>query len=180
MTAATKTTLKSTPGDNLGGRVRENRMSWGYGTAELDFSRVMRTEDHVDHDDGHNEQDDGDDNGRDDDDDTTINCWRRFGGEDTREKGRVGGVEQWMLVEFFFEGDEDDVDCIDDGHNGADCCDDDGREEDDKGEHFDTAGVKYNNKDSNDNGNDGNHDEDDGIGGHEDKSTINNYETMTV
>ena len=65
-------------------------MSWGYGTAELDFSRVMRTEDHVDHDDGHNEQDDGDDNGRDDDDNTTINCWRRFGGEDSRERDELG------------------------------------------------------------------------------------------
>ena len=33
----------------------------------------MRTEDHVDHNDGHNEQDNGDDDGH-DDDDTTINC----------------------------------------------------------------------------------------------------------
>jgi len=32
----------------------------------------MRTEDHVDHDDGHNEQDNGDDDGR-DDEDTAIN-----------------------------------------------------------------------------------------------------------
>ncbi len=83
------------------------------------FFRVMRTEDHVDHDDGLNEHD-GDDNGR-LDDDTTINCWRRFGGEDTRERDELG--RRW--VEFSFE-DEDDVDRIDNGHDGADCGDDDG------------------------------------------------------
>ena len=91
----------------------------------------MRTEDHVDHDDGLNEQgddddDDDDDDGR-DDNDTTINFWRRFGGEDTRERDELG--RRW--VEFSFE-DEDDVGRIDDGHDGADCGDDDGRDDDDK------------------------------------------------
>ena len=81
----------------------------------------MRTEDHVDHDDGLNEQDDGNDN------DTTINCWRRFGGVDMRERYELG--RRW--VEFSFE-DEDDVDRIDDGHDGGDCGDDDGRDDDDK------------------------------------------------
>ena len=53
---------------------------------EFFFSRVMRTEDHVDHDDGLNEQDDGNNDSR-DDDDTTINCWRRFGGVGTSWDG---------------------------------------------------------------------------------------------
>ena len=66
-TAASMTTLQSTAGNDLGGRIREKGTSW-----------------------------DG------------------------------GG---W--VEFFFE-DEDDVDRIDDGHDGADCGDDDGRDDDDK------------------------------------------------
>ncbi len=93
------------------------------------FSRVMRTEeDHVDHDDGLNEQDDDDDDGH-DDDDTTINFWRRFGGEDTRERRDELG-RRW--AEFSFE-DEDDVGRIDDGHDGADDCgDNDGRDDDDK------------------------------------------------
>ena len=90
------------------------------------FSRVMRTEDHVNHDDGLKEQDNGDDDSR-DDDDTTINCLRRFGGVDTREKDELG--RRW--VEFSFE-DEDDVDRIDDGHDGADCGNNDGRDDDDK------------------------------------------------
>jgi hypothetical protein len=72
----------------------------------------MRTEDHVDHDDGLNEQDNGNNNGR-DNDDTTINCWRRFGGVDTRERDELG--RRW--VKFSFE-DEDDVDRIDDGTMG--------------------------------------------------------------
>jgi hypothetical protein len=72
----------------------------------------MRTEDHVDHDNGLNEQDDGDDDGR-NDDNTTINCWRRFWGVDTRERDELG--RRW--VEFSFE-DEDDVDRIDDGTMG--------------------------------------------------------------
>ena len=46
----------------------------------------MRTKEHVDHGDGHNEQDDGDSNSC-DKDDTTINCWQRFGEEDIQEKG---------------------------------------------------------------------------------------------
>ncbi len=90
------------------------------------FSRVMRTEDHVDHDDGLNEQDDGEDDGR-DNDDTTINFWQRFGGEDMRERDELG--RRW--VEFSFE-DEDDVGRIDNGHDGADCDDDDGCDDDDK------------------------------------------------
>jgi hypothetical protein len=34
--AATTTTLQLTADDDLGGRVRENRMSWGYEMAEVD------------------------------------------------------------------------------------------------------------------------------------------------
>jgi len=68
-TAATKTTLQSTPGDDLGGGVRENRMSWGYGTTEV--GRVFcEGEDNIGHDDdgGVNEPEDGgDDDGRDED-----------------------------------------------------------------------------------------------------------------
>jgi hypothetical protein len=46
----------------------------------------MRTKEHVDHGDGHNEQDDGESNSC-DKDDTTINCWQRFGEEDIQVKG---------------------------------------------------------------------------------------------
>ena len=45
-------------------------------------------------------------------------------------KGRVGGMERRRWVEFFCEGDEDDVD-HDDGHDGADGVDDDGSDDDD-------------------------------------------------
>ncbi len=44
-----------------------------------------------------------------------------WGGRYERKGSWVGGVERWRWVEFFFEGDADDVDCIDDGHDGADC-----------------------------------------------------------
>jgi hypothetical protein len=106
-----------------------------------------------------------------------------WGGGNER-KGQVGGVERRRWAEFLFEGDEDDVNSIDDCHDGADCGNDDGgRNDDDKDEHFDNAGVsgvKYNNNDGDGNGKDNNHDEVDGIGGDEDKSTINSNETMTV
>ena len=45
-------------------------------------------------------------------------------------KGRVGGMERRRWVEFFCEGDADDVD-HDDGHDGADGVDDDGSDDDD-------------------------------------------------
>ncbi len=50
-----------------------------------------------------------------------------LGGVDMRERDELG--RRW--VEFSFE-DEDDVDRIDDGHDGADCGDNDGRDDDDK------------------------------------------------
>jgi hypothetical protein len=155
-------------------------MSWGYETAEEDriFSRVMRTEDHVDHDDGHNEQDNGNDNGC-NDNDSTINCWQRFGGR-IREKGTSWGGGTMEVGQKNFKGDVDNVNRIDDGNDGADCGDDDGRDNDNKDEHFDNAGIKYNSNDGDGNGNYGDHDEHDGIGGDEDESTINNNETMTV
>ena len=73
----------------------------------------MRTEDHVNNDDGLNEQDDGDNDGR-DDNDTTINCWRQFGGVDTRERDELG--RRW--VEFSFEDEDDAERIIDDGTMG--------------------------------------------------------------
>ncbi len=42
------------------------------------------------------------------------------------------------------------------------------------------AGVKYNNNNGDGNGNDGDRDEDNGIGGDEDKSTINNGEMTAM
>ena len=63
--------------------------------------RVIRTEDHVDHDDGHNEQDNSNDDGRDNDNDTTINCWRQFGGEDTRERDKLGVWNDGSGSSFF-------------------------------------------------------------------------------
>jgi len=91
-------------------------------------------------------------------------------------KGRVGGVERRRWVEFFLEGDEDDVDRIDDGHDGADCGDDDGRDDDYKDEHCDDAGIEYSNNDGDGNGNDGDHDEDDGIGDRRGRGRINNQQ----
>jgi hypothetical protein len=93
-------------------------------------------------------------------------------------KGRVGDVERWRWVELFARGLEVDHDNGD--HDGADGRDDDGRDDDDKDERCDDVGAEYNNNKGD--GIDSDHDEDDGIGGDEDKSTINNqhYETTTM
>ena len=58
--------------------------------------------------------------------------WR--GGDE--RKVRVWGVERRRGVEFFCECDEDNVDHDSDGHDGADCGDDNGRDYyDDRDEH---------------------------------------------
>ena len=49
-----------------------------------------------------------------------------------QEKGTSWGLGVWNDrggSSFFFEGDEDDVGCIYDGHDGTDCGNDDGRDE---------------------------------------------------
>ncbi len=74
-TSVKKKTQQSTIGEKLGGRVRENRMSWGYGTTGRWVEFFCEGEDDIGHDDngGNNEPEDGgDDDGR-EDNDITIN-----------------------------------------------------------------------------------------------------------
>ncbi len=52
-----------------------------------------------------------------------------------REKGTSWGCGTTEGGRDFCEGDEDDVDHEDDGHDGEDCCDNDGCNDDDKDEH---------------------------------------------
>jgi hypothetical protein len=61
---------------------------------------------------------------------------------------------------------------------GADCGNDNGRNDNDRDEHCDDAGVVYKNNDGD--YNDGDLNEDDGIGGDKDESTINNSEMTTM
>jgi hypothetical protein len=63
-------------------------------------------------------------------------------------------------------------------HDGADCGNDNGRDDDVSDEHCDGTGVEYKNNDGDNN--DGDLDEDDDIAGDEAKSTINNGKTTTM